>query len=332
MQTLAFHKSRPLTSAVKLADVPANVVFGKIPGFVQANKKVAPEVSALKFYMMNHAWGVIHLRNVPTAPLGKDEAVAEMYHSAQHGEAVRMFYYLLLICTRETRHAGKDQKKNEVMADFPKFKSYHSNYVNDTSNHELLTSMCLNVPDATLGEYTDWLVIMFMKCHYSSGFGGKAWGKVAKVLRDFVHGVITAEMMLDTAFTLAHNNGPIFNKGMLYDMYQGSEFIKILDIQAAGQIPQYICEGTSTFHMGVSNDYAKLRELVGDEFAGSVDWDEVNKGAKGGHYGGSKKTKNKLNIPEFVAPIDPTAPKGMIEILPNEFVQKITRNGVAVNE
>jgi len=49
------------------------------------------------------------------------------------------------------------------------------------------------------------------------------------------------EMFVDTVWTLAHNNGPIFNKGMLYTGYSGHLYT-ILDVQAAGQIPQLVSD------------------------------------------------------------------------------------------
>jgi len=89
--------------------------------------------------------------------------------------------------------------------------------------------------------------------------------------------VITQEMMIDTAYTLAHNNGPMFNKGMLYDHY-GNDFKKILDVQRSGQIPEFILEGGAKFltplQSSVFND--ALTALKG-EFGNYVDWYQVEK-------------------------------------------------------
>ena len=63
-----------------------------------------PEVDALKFYMMNHAVSVIQAKVHPLEPLGKLLPLVEEYHTILAGLSSRMFVYLLLICTRESRH------------------------------------------------------------------------------------------------------------------------------------------------------------------------------------------------------------------------------------
>ena len=54
-----------------------------------------------------------------------------------------------------------------------------------------------------------------------------------------VNGTFSAEMMLDTVWTLCHNNGPIFNKGLMYSMYS-DQLVRILDVQRSGQVPELI--------------------------------------------------------------------------------------------
>ena len=54
----------------------------------------------------------------------------------------------------------------------------------------------------------------FYNSKWNGGYGGKKWGIVTDCLVRFVFGEFYAEMMLDTVWTLSHNNGPIFNKGI----------------------------------------------------------------------------------------------------------------------
>ncbi len=85
-----------------------------------------------------------------------------------------------------------------------------------------------------------------MRCNWGHhpSYGGPKWGEVADCLRSYVTGQTSAEALLDTAFTLAHNNGPVFNKGYIYK-HHTNRLIQILDIQAKGQIPQWV--GASDF-------------------------------------------------------------------------------------
>jgi hypothetical protein len=197
-------------------------------------------------------------------------------------------------------------------------------------------------PDTTVGKYTSFLSDIFFQGKYSGGYGGPAWGAVANVLRDFVHGKITAEMMMDTSFTLCHNNGPIFNKGMLFGTY-GSDIYKILDVQRSGQIPQLVAENQAL----VCKD-SKIKEvwnecfsILGDEFTGYVDWflveelgalktypDQKAKQIAAHGYPSkfkakkeAEQAKNELKAKEVLA-----AMKSNVEIFPGQFIKKVKRS------
>ena len=91
-----------------------------------------------------------------------------------------------------------------------------------------------------------------------------------------VVGETSIEIMNDTAWTLAHNNGPMFNKGMLYNTYT-STIYKILDVQRAGMIPQLIAEGTLGSHAdsAVSQAFEAVKAVFPESVTGYVDWFKV---------------------------------------------------------
>ena len=91
-------------------------------------------------------------------------------------------------------------------------------------------------------------------------------------------GKTSMEMMLDTAFTLAHNNGPIFNKGMMYSHYNASNLYRILDVQRSGQIPEMILYdklGTQYNLEPVKALIKLVQEKVPQAFGTYVDWIKV---------------------------------------------------------
>src|SRR5208283_4005185 len=90
-----------------------------------------------------------------------------------------------------------------------------------------------------IGTFCKGLAWQFYKCKWAGGYGGKKWGVVTDCLARFVTGEFSAEMMLDTVWTLAHNGGPIFNKGQFYACY-GHTLYRILDVQRSGQIPEAV--------------------------------------------------------------------------------------------
>lgn len=289
--TLAFQLSRPGVVSRSLADIPASVVAGRISDFRKAKDVSAffgaapatgacpvmghPEHDAITFYMLQHAVAVIRQRVSVYAPLGDFLPILNTYHQWLAILSARMFYYLLLICTRESRHVHNNLTDSTFSALRDKYGQGCIDFnksIKGKGSDEAADMLTESPPNATLGNYTAYLTDNFNKGQYSGGFGGKAWGKVAEVLRDFVHGTLTAEMMMDTSFTLCHNNGPIFNKGMLFHSYT-HRIYKILDVQRSGQIPQLVgSSGVKEFGQHNGMLYAQCREVLEDAFTGYVDW------------------------------------------------------------
>jgi hypothetical protein len=311
------------------------------------NPKVmaVPEEDAMAFYLLNHAVSIIRTKVHVYEPLGKYLPILNMYHEELAVRSARMFYYLLLICTRESRHDGQSKSG-------PKYMSLKSTYGSEIINfHTSLKGLGstnaadklkTDFPNVPLGKYTKFLSDIFYKGDYGSAYGGPAWGKIADVLRDFVHGVITAEMMMDTAFTLCHNNGPIFNKGMLYQSY-GHEIYKILDVQRSGQIPQLVAipQVQAASNPYIKEMWNKCQQVIGSAFNGYVDWYLVEelgsmkqypdmKTLQVAKYGHPSKFKAKIELEaakqELAAKAKLEELAVMVEITPGLFIKKVKRS------
>lgn len=238
-----------------------------------------PERDAIEFYLQNHAVAILNQRFGPEAELPPNVAnVMNDYHAMLAVKSVRMFYYLLLICTRESRHEKSDYSSplwGDLFNIYGEPVIIFHKSIKGSGSSGAVSKFRKHPPKTLLKTYTSFLVDVFFKGKYSGGYGGPAWGEVAKVLRDYVHGTLSAEMMMDTAFTLAHNNGPIFNKGMLFHGYS-NEIYKILDVQRSGQIPQYVEDSaSSSLTPRIKQMQASLKALIGGEFGGYVDWFKV---------------------------------------------------------
>lgn len=275
--TLAYHRSRVLSAPRSMAHVMCAQVTQRVTQYIKhdTGSGTSPEGEALWFYGMNHGLSLIQSTYAPLEPMvPQDLAFVNEYYSRMNKSAIRAFYYLLLICTREARHnkslstdAGKIAKLfGQPVADF-----FQSIKGGESSIHSELLN---NPPKGTIGNYVKSLQWVFYNSKWTGGFGGKAWGAVADCLVRFVTGEFTAEMMLDTNWTLAHNNGPIFNKGILYGMYSGT-LIRILDVQRSGQIPEAILSdsqisGYSPPELDIQIDWmtARFQGKIGDY----VDW------------------------------------------------------------
>jgi hypothetical protein len=220
-------------------------------------------------------------------------------------KALRMFYYLLLICTRESRHAKKGPGLSKLYKHHPDIAEYHKNHVQDAGHESAIASMFSNTPDVSLGDYTVFLVRVFTYCNYGSQFGGAKWAAIARPLRDFVAGKISAEIMLDTAFTLEHNNGNIFNKGMLYNKTNKADLHMILDGQRGGQIPQLIMHPPNRIESYVTEpmqNYVRRFRALESGFRGEVDWTKVFT------VGGSPYDPSVIAVTPLEAPKEPLAP------------------------
>ncbi len=296
--TLAFHQSRVLTSHRDMGDVPVAKVTAMVEAFLKSDDqpKTVPEREALWFYGMNHGMALIQSRRAALEPLDEWELdFVEKYHSFMGPKAVRAFYYLLLICTRESRHNQSlmsdmgmiKQKFGPEVADF--LKSVNGG---ESGIHKALLS---SPPKTTIGNYVECLRWQFYNSKWNGGYGGKAWGQVTDCLARFVSGEFTAEMMLDTVWTLSHNNGPVFNKGLCYAHYDMTSLMRILDVQRSGQVPEAV------LYDKVVASYADpaLKVIVHElkerftELGDYVDWERVEALGSVGKYPSEKAAQVK---------------------------------------
>jgi hypothetical protein len=355
MDTMAHQKQRPLQTNIDLSEASLQHVMQRYTHLrtdLEANDgaiEAKPETDALWFYVQQHALSLADRNLDRDEPMGDYQKYVEDYHRNGQRKVMRMFYYLLLICTRESRHANSGAGKQKLYAKYPNIVEFHKNHVQDSSATSAIQALIDNAPDVTLGEYTEFLVSAFTMPGYTAGYGGKAWAKIARPLRDFVAGKISAEILMDTAWTLEHNNGQIFNKGMLYHNGNSSVLHKILDVQRSGQIPQLIAH-----HYSDLNNYipTEMRQYVDDfmridsGFGGRVDWHDVKdingnakyhaeKDAQDAAAGNASwKTKLaaiKAEAAEKAAKLKAKAAKaallkGAIEILPGTWVAKGKRS------
>jgi hypothetical protein len=300
--TLDYHRlERPGTMARNLSEVPLAQAGKYAKLNVDAMAQQSPETEALSFYMLNHAMGELHTRLTGDEPLGAALPVVEAYHDVLGKAGQRMFHYLLITTTRESRHITNSQEDNLISkhgaacAAFTKKVKAHAE-----------AALYNYSGDLKLGPYLDYLCDMFNTCSWSSSYGGTAWGEVAQALRDAVWGETNIEMMLDTGYTLAHNNGPIFNKGFQFKHYDAKSLYTILDCQRAGQIPELIATGNK-FCPQVNPEHKgyleMMRNLIGVKINEWVNWALVEKLGAVQNYDVQKKKNIQIygGNPEFQA-------------------------------
>ncbi len=312
--TLRHQLARPLCVKRDMTHVNATRTARAVGALVEkyGNGDLAnPEQMAVQFYLLQHAMSDVRQRFAMDEPLGDVVEVVELHH--EHGVELgqRMFTYLLLICTREARHASwsTDLCGTLVNKFGTPFRSF-LDMIKGTGSGVAVDHFIHTPPDMDLGAYCDALAWTFYNGSFSGGFGGEAWGKIADLLAWFVRGDVTAEMMLDTAFTLAHNGGPIFNKGLVFTQYDTDALRMVLDIQAAGQIPAmlasiaaYKCL-SSVISPTAKKIFNKCVIALGHEFAGDLDWFKIAAGplSSAHAYTEQKSIQSQIyGVPDWVA-------------------------------
>lgn len=240
--TLAYQSSRVLCQHRDMSDVPCASVASALKTFKtnDQNPKCPPEQEALWFYGMNHAVAMVSAARAPLEPLPpKEIELVREYHSKLDEKACRAFYYLLLVTIRESRHnqsksSSKAKMKEKFGQEVAEF------FCGSTGGEDDIHKTFLNAPpQAPIGNLTGAMQWAFYHSKWSSGYGGPKWGSIADCLHRFVTGEYSAEMMLDTIWTLQHNGGVLFNKGHVYT-HETATLKRILDIQRSGQIPAAI--------------------------------------------------------------------------------------------
>jgi hypothetical protein len=323
-------KGRPLTMKRDLSKVPISSVASAIREFANVYKapNTKPETEAIMFYLANHAMKELAFRFDMEEPL-PDWAVhiADEYHRCSAKIAARAFYYMLLITAREARHNGSKHSsdwKQKVKSQFGEGPMMALLHYPDHNDVNAVTDVFDKYAStAPLGDVCRSIVFTHYEGSFHGGYGGPKWGNVSDCMTAFATGQSTAEVMLDTVWTLVHNGGPIFNKGMLYGCYDGDALQQVLDVQRAGMMPRLVLAPTGNGLVSAEkfvNDGAKkfaqaVAEKLGDssDFRSEpVDWKQVKALGAVGSYSYLIKAleDQKKKMHKGVTPVPDAGPTG----------------------
>ncbi len=303
--------------------------FGEVLRAVKKSEDaVLPDSEAVRFYALNQLVSQLfqHFTLTEKLPTWAATVVSE-YEQELRSQHRRMVWYTFLVISREFRHL---KNPSVVMAHAmysQGFKTMQPSLSDSTEDTALGTWLALCPPDS-LADYCKCLTYGFDTGSWSGGYGGKPWGMIARTLGECMAGNTSPEIFIDTAYTLAHNNGPMFNKGMFYQQYT-MHFKTLLDVQRSGQVCEGLLDGTIQGWF-TTRGQAELLQMVTEvrKNLGGVnehlDWYKVEalgsmqkypkqKAAQDKKYG--KKAENTLINGQ---PVKLTGFK--FEVLPNEYV------------
>jgi hypothetical protein len=306
--TLAYFQAAPQLKQHDLAEMPVSV-------FAEATKKyrsdcgeVFPNDEALNFYALNHLAAIVKKSFTPNETLPEwAQLIMATYLKTLTEQGKRMLHYILSITTREMRHLKTGTVTpafwEQMELQYGKAMRAFIEKVCGLNEMQAVSFYMTHPPDCTIGQFIDAMSYGFHKGKWSSGYGGKKWGLVADAAKEMIHGKTSMELLVDVGYTLAHNGGPIFNKGMMYSSYEITSLTMILDVQRSGQIPDLILD-TLKYPVKVPELAEQMVELVvknrPTEFKGWVDWAVVKKmGAVGSYtaYDTQQKKKHPESTP-----------------------------------
>ena len=148
--------------------------------------------------------------------------------------AAQFANYIDMAVGGEVRHAaGRVKNKEDIMPQAPILKLIMSGAL--PHNRSAAWRYWKIVRQEKGLEALRQVVVIYLKGHWSSGFGGLKWGKGAETLCMFLEGALTPTIFVDTVWSLHHNNGFILNK--VWNCY-GLE--PILDAKFAGKIEDVV--------------------------------------------------------------------------------------------
>lgn len=299
-------KASPLFKTMDNSHVPLSSVGAALNEYMKsAGKKVQADDHAIKFYFMNHVTQIIDMDGEGCLDQVREDFLKQYVQECSL-MAQRAFYYLLIICARETRHMKvyPTNLGGLILQDVGIEAHKAMTYLTSHNSDQIVDWLRVTPPESahcSIGLLTEAMSVGFYKGKYNGGYGGPAWGRVADCLHSFVCGKISAEIMLDTIWTLSHNNGPIFNKPYLYNTHT-SDLLKILDVQRSGQMPQLLHDffgGIKYFNSTLENHgelYSKVLNSFGGDYrlTGSVDWYKVEALGAVGSYSAYKDKQDSM--------------------------------------
>jgi hypothetical protein len=335
--TRAYFQAAPQYALHNLAEVPCSTLAlatRKYRGDTKTKPSPLPDCEAVNFYALNHCAALVRKMFTMNEVLPSwAENVMTNYQIELVEQAERLTHYIICVIVREARHwhSPSISLSKAVATKFGQPVLDFLNLNRSSTETASVNNYMNNPPDTTLIKLVGGLAHIYDFGQWSGGYGGKAWGMIAKTLLSVLEGKTTIEMMVDTAYTLAHNNGPMFNKGMLYQNYNGKYFIMILDVQRSGQIPELMLEKGEVgfeYNPSVVNVIKEVKAAVPGAFGTYVDWFKVTALGAVGHYGPQqanqqKKHPKEVEFPKFLG--QKAKNIGEWDVFPGQSVQVFER-------
>jgi hypothetical protein len=290
-KTIQEFKIRPATLQTAINNTDNHGFFKKLFIYKKTLLNRSPQDAAIRFYLANNILSDVVKVYQCNETLPDDVwLLINKCYKIYNDEGIRLIVYLMFICLRELRYhrSFTGVTKNTIISNNDKnlISQDHINYLYSAcvdANVDVLSAVEKNLPPGNLGTLITAIEYMFLKGDFiGRSYGGESWGFIANCLKNFIFGVSSLELLLDAGFNLAHNNGPIFDKDLVYVGYNCIQLLNILDIQLLGQIPNYILHNLNLKrNKNIICRYdlylltSEAKNILGLKYDDGVDWDQL---------------------------------------------------------
>lgn len=242
------------------------------------------EVAA--FYLIDQCFFILHKKYGLHESLSEEDYVlAKSMHNEINKISNRMFCFILSCCLKELQ-------RFPIQNQHPSFSEYIATGYDPVLAESVQQGKIagLSFKHMSLEKFVAANVAIFSSGKWWFGAGGSGWANIARAPLAFLRSSSNLHEMTDLSFSLCHDRGSFFdrvgwgNNGQLKEVMRSiipvQHLYELLDIQASGQIPQYLKKNQnylSKTHAKFLNVFSLLEPKL---FNAPIDMSTVKKNEK----------------------------------------------------
>ncbi len=255
-KSINFIKNDPLF--LKLDAGPNSVLVGDFIKNLKKMESVAsscPIQEITKFYLIDQCFFMLEKKYGVNQNLPPDMyEVAKMMKKEMTLVGNKIFYFLIQACISEIGrfgYPGQNATFYEYIAS-----AYGQEFAESLNGYGKKNATAFawgqapkldHLKHMSLEKFVSAMVAVFCSGKWHFGAGGTGWGNIAKAANNFLRGTMSLHETADFAFSLCHDRGSYFDRsgfgvaaGIFKMKLNLNDLYTILDVQASGQIPQFV--------------------------------------------------------------------------------------------
>lgn len=289
--TVRAQRTRPLLACRDISANPLESFYSQLLTYFDAKSQKPKSIgdTAVQFYLLNHGIALLDGSVTPDEALNEKQAeLYNLYHRRVGEIGVRMAYDIVFMLTAMTSTTHPDgYHLDDVEQNYGKdARELIAGLTGKTNNVSFWTPQYSQLKpvlqsaqkEAGNTTITNGLRAMgyILDVRQKELAYGPLWRDIARMACDFFEGRKSLETMIDTSFTFCHCNGSFFEKGKLFSPV-GNDLFKALDVQRAGQIPQFVAENKNplTKSSETQDIHQQFKALFPKEFTAPMKWSDV---------------------------------------------------------